>query len=93
MRQRPVRAALTGVERVVMPSGAGRWTYLGTAGDDRVRGSSAYTARGRGGDDVLVGSAADDVLLGGRGRDRVVGGRGEDRCRAEEVRGCERPAS
>lgn len=90
-RQRPVRATLMGVERVVMPSGAGRWTYLGTAGPDRVSGSSAYTARGRGGDDVLIGSAADDVLLGGRGRDRVVGGRGEDRCRGEELVGCERP--
>ena len=45
--------------------------------------------RGRGGDDVLIGSYADDVLLGGKGRDRVVGGRGEDRCRGEELVGCE----
>ena len=70
-----------------MPRQPGRWTYLGTPGDDRVAGGSAYTARGRGGDDVLRGSYADDVLLGGRGRDRVVGGRGDDRCRGEDLRG------
>ena len=73
-----------------MPHNAGRWTYLGTRGDDRVGGGAAYTARGRAGDDVLIGSAWDDVLLGGGGRDRVVGGRGVDRCRGEELVGCER---
>lgn len=87
--QPPVRAAVLGVERVQMPTRPGRWTYLGTSGDDRVSGGAAYTARGRGGDDVLIGSYADDVLLGGPGRDRVVGRRGDDRCRAEETIGCE----
>ena len=82
-----------------MPHNRGRWTYLGTPGDDRVGGGTAYIARGRGGDDVLIGSYADDVLLGGPGRDRVVGGRGDDRCRGEDLVGCEvelrapRPAS
>ena len=85
----PVRAAVVDVERVEMPPGAGRWTYLGTSGDDRVDGGASYTARGRGGDDVLRGSYADDVLLGGPGRDRIVGRRGDDRCRGEDVRGCE----
>jgi hypothetical protein len=72
-----------------MPSEPGRWTYLGTRGDDRVAGGYAYTARGRAGDDLIRGSYDDDVLLGGPGRDRVVGRRGEDRCRAEEVVSCE----
>ena len=84
-----VRSAVVHVERVSMPVGRGTWTYLGTLGDDRVTGRSAYTARGRGGDDEMRGSGGDDVLLGGRGDDRVVGGRGTDRCRAEEVIGCE----
>jgi Ca2+-binding RTX toxin-like protein len=88
---RRARATVTSFARVSMPHNYGRWTYLGTAGDDRVRGGAAYTARGRGGDDVLIGSFEGDVLLGGRGRDRVVGGRGTDRCRAEETRGCESP--
>jgi Ca2+-binding RTX toxin-like protein len=86
---RRTRAVVTSAEQVTMPHNAGRWTYLGTPGDDRVGGGAAYTARGRGGDDVLIGSARDDVLLGGGGRDRVVGGRGEDRCRGEELVGCE----
>jgi hypothetical protein len=77
------------VERVWMPHHPGRWTYLGTPDDDHVGGGSAYTARGRGGDDVLRGSYDDDVLLGGPGRDRVRGRRGADRCRGEDVRGCE----
>ena len=72
-----------------MPGSPGRWTYLGTSGDDRVSGYAAYTAKGRGGDDVLIGSYADDVLLGGPGRDRVRGRRGDDRCRGEDLRGCE----
>jgi len=88
-QRRPVRAAILDVERVVMPVNPGTWTYLGTRGDDRVVGARSYTAKGRGGDDVLIGSYADDVLLGGKGRDRVVGGRGEDRCRGEELVGCE----
>jgi Ca2+-binding RTX toxin-like protein len=87
----PVRAQVIEVERVRMPHNRGRWAYLGTAGDDRVTAGASYTARGRGGDDVLIGSYDDDVLMGGRGRDRVVGGRGRDRCRAETVRGCEFP--
>ena len=87
---RRTRAVIASVERVQMPHNRGHWTYLGTPGDDRVTGGAAYTARGRGGDDALIGSFADDVLLGGRGRDRVVGGRGEDRCRAEEATGCEK---
>ncbi|RYC09625.1 calcium-binding protein [Nocardioides zhouii] len=85
----PIRARVLDVERVRMPDGPGRWTYLGTPGDDRVVGGAAYTARGRDGDDVLIGSYADDVLLGGPGRDRVVGGRGDDRCRGEDMVGCE----
>lgn len=86
---RRTRTVVASAERVTMPHNAGRWTYLGTPDDDRVGGGSAYTARGRGGDDVLIGSAEGDVLLGGSGRDRVVGGRGEDRCRGEELVGCE----
>jgi Ca2+-binding RTX toxin-like protein len=85
----PVRARVLDVERVQMPHNRGRWTYLGTPGDDRVGGGAAYTAKGRGGDDVLIGSYTDDVLLGGPGRDRVVGGRGDDRCRGEDLVGCE----
>lgn len=88
----PVRAVVSGVERVVMPHNRGRWTYLGTPGDDHVSGGAAYTARGRGGDDVLVGSYADDVLLGGHGHDVARGGRGTDLCRAEDARHCERPS-
>ena len=87
---RRTRAVVSSAEQITMPHNAGRWTYLGTPGDDRVGGGAAYTARARGGDDVLIGSARDDVLLGGAGRDRVVGGRGEDRCRGEELVGCER---
>nr|WP_300046646.1 calcium-binding protein [uncultured Nocardioides sp.] len=86
---RRTRAVVASVEEITMPHNAGRWTYLGTRGDDRVGGGAAYTARGRAGDDVLIGSAWDDVLLGGGGRDRVVGGRGVDRCRGEELVGCE----
>ncbi|KRF36838.1 calcium-binding protein [Nocardioides sp. Soil805] len=84
-----LRVALDSLERVTMPVSPGRWTYLGTPGDDRVRGGAAYTARGRGGDDRLDGSYDDDVLLGGAGRDRVRGHRGTDRCRGEVVHGCE----
>lgn len=90
-RRSPVRAQVADVERVQMPHNRGRWTYLGTSGDDRVTAGASYTARGRGGDDVLIGSYDDDVLLGGQGRDRVVGGGGTDRCRAEALRGCEFP--
>ncbi len=79
-RRPGVRADVRDVERVTMPFSPGSWTYLGTGGDDRVRSGSAYIARGRGGD---------DVLLGGRGRDRIVGGRGRDRCRGEDLTGCE----
>ncbi len=86
----PVRSVVADVERVVMPHNRGRWTYLGTPGDDRVGGGAPYTARGRGGDDVLVGSYADDVLLGGPGDDVARGGGGTDRCRAEDARHCER---
>ena len=50
-----LRVALGSLERVTMPGSPGRWTYLGTLGDDRVRGGAAYTARGRGGDDRLDG--------------------------------------
>ncbi len=85
----PVRARVVGIERVQMPYDAGRWTSLGTPGEDHVEGMSAYMAKGRGGDDVLRGSYDDDVLLGGPGRDRVAGRRGVDRCRAEKVVGCE----
>jgi Ca2+-binding RTX toxin-like protein len=88
-RRPPVLARVVEVERVRMPSHPGRWTYLGTSGDDHVEGGYAYTAQGRGGDDVLLGSYDDDVLLGGRGRDRVRGRRGDDRCRGEDLRGCE----
>lgn len=88
---RRARATVASVERVAMPHNRGLWTYLGTSGDDHVAGGAAYTARGRGGNDVLRGSYADDVLLGGVGDDRVVGGRGADLCRAESVRGCEFP--
>ncbi len=84
-----MRARVLDVERVRMPSHPGRWTYLGTPGDDHVEGGSSYTAKGRGGDDVLLGSYDDDVLLGGPGRDRVRGRRGDDRCRGEDLRGCE----
>lgn len=90
---RRTRAVVSSAEQITMPHNAGRWTYLGTPGDDRVGGGAAYTGHGRGGDDVLIGSARDDVLLGGRGRDRIVGGRGEDRCRGEELVGCERRGS
>ena len=88
-RGRRTRAEIASVERVAMPGSRGRWTYLGTVGDDHVTGGAAYTARGRAGDDVLKGSSADDVLLGGTGDDRAVGGRGSDRCRAESRQGCE----
>jgi Ca2+-binding RTX toxin-like protein len=73
-----------------MPHSLGRWTYLGTSGDDFVRGWAAYTAKGRGGDDRLIGSSEDDVLLGGSGRDWLRGHRGTDRCHGEVTRGCER---
>ncbi len=86
----PVRARVLDVERVAMPHNRGRWTYLGTPGDDHVSGGMAYTARGRAGDDVMVGSFADDVLLGGPGHDVARAGRGDDRCRAEDARHCER---
>ena len=88
-RRPTVRARVVDVERVRMPSHPGRWSYLGTPGDDHVEGGYAYTARGRGGDDVLLGSFDDDVLLGGPGRDRLRGRRGDDRCRGEDLRGCE----
>lgn len=87
---RRIRLDVDSVERVQMPSNDGRWVYLGTAGDDRVSSGAAYTAKGRGGDDVLLGSYGDDVLLGGGGRDKARGGRGTDRCSAEQTRGCER---
>lgn len=90
---RRTRAVVASAEQITMPHNAGLWAYLGTSGDDRVNGGAAYAARGRGGDDVLVGSARDDVLLGGGGRDRVIGGRGEDRCRGEDLIGCELPGS
>lgn len=92
-RRPAVHAAVLDVERVRMPYDLAHWTYLGTRGDDRVVGFAAYTARGRGGDDVLIGSRADDVLLGGPGHDRVVGRAGDDRCRGEDLAGCERAAS
>ncbi len=38
----PVRSVVADVERVVMPHNRGRWTYLGTPGDDRGWGADSH---------------------------------------------------
>jgi len=81
-------ATLLSVRSVHLP-GAGRWVFRGTSAADIVRGASAFTAYGRGGDDRLRGSVEDDVLRGGAGQDVARGGDGEDLCRAEDERRCE----
>lgn len=58
----------------------GRCTIVGTAHDDRLRGTSGTDVIcGHGGDDAIRGGRGDDVLIGGGGRDRLYGGPGNDR--------------
>ena len=54
-------------------------TMVGTAGDDRINGTSRVDViSGLGGDDVLRGLGRQDVLCGGKGRDQLFGIRGPD---------------
>jgi Ca2+-binding RTX toxin-like protein len=71
----------------------GNWllemTYLLTAGDNRMNGSSSGdridglqghdVIFGLDGNDVLFGSEGDDTMVGGQGNDRVIGGTGNDK--------------
>jgi Ca2+-binding RTX toxin-like protein len=55
-------------------------TIVGTAGDDRLRGTPGRDVIvGRGGSDVIRGLAGNDLLCGGGGDDVVVGSDGRDR--------------
>lgn len=55
-------------------------TIIGTAGDDRLTGTSgADVIAGLGGDDNIKGGGGDDVICGGDGSDSLFGGRGDDR--------------
>jgi Ca2+-binding RTX toxin-like protein len=57
-----------------------RATIVGTAGDDRLRGTQGRDVIvGRGGNDVIRGLGGNDLLCGGGGGDLVVGGDGRDR--------------
>ena len=63
-------------------------TIVGTAGDDRIKGTSHSdvifagagndTVDGRGGNDIICGGAGRDKLRGGAGNDRIFGGSGND---------------
>lgn len=70
-------------------------TLTGTSGPNylRVWGAPNQTqpnvVRGRGGDDVLVGSNVSDILIGGEGEDVAKGRGGVDRCSAETRNGCD----
>ena len=55
-------------------------TIIGTAGNDRIRGSKdADTINALAGNDRVVARAGDDVVDAGPGADRVFGNRGNDR--------------
>jgi hypothetical protein len=55
-------------------------TQLGTAGADRLTGTSGDDVLcGRAGNDQLTGGGGDDLLLGDAGNDRLDGGTGADR--------------
>ncbi|MDN5767924.1 MAG: hypothetical protein L0H96_19560 [Humibacillus sp.] len=57
------------------------WTnlILGTAGDDRIRGTDeADLILGMGGNDVIEGGGGRDSIYGGNGNDRLDGQAGDD---------------
>ena len=57
-----------------------RATIVGTAGDDRLRGTPGRDVIvGRGGGDLIRGRGGNDLLCGGGGSDLVFGGDGRDR--------------
>jgi len=53
---------------------------LGSGGDDLLLGDATYKNKlnGRGGDDVLIGTAGGDTLIGGAGNDTLIGDAGGD---------------
>ena len=71
-----------------------RCTNAGTAGSDRLRGTSKRDVicglggndriYGLAGNDVLIGGPGNDTLVGGKGRDRLLGGAGKDRISARD---------
>jgi len=87
--KRQARGKVRYVNQVILPIGA--WTLIGTSGDEKLeapRGVTdprrrGVTIRGRGGDDVLIGSEYDDVLVGGGGTDEACGRGGDDEIDAE----------
>jgi Ca2+-binding RTX toxin-like protein len=82
----------SGYEQVTLDDGV-RWTFRGSAADERVDvyyGAAAVVLLGLGGDDVLMGTQYDDVLDGGPGRDVLRADVGRDTCRAgERLHRCE----
>ncbi len=70
-------------------SGAPRWTYVVTDGDDTISGSAGAdvvsagsgndVVTGNGGNDALYGNDGNDTLDGGTGNDKLYGGAGTDR--------------
>ncbi len=82
----PVRAAVARVERVAMPHDAGRWTYLGTAGDDHVE-ERVVVHRKRPRRRRRPHRVVRRRRAARRSRHGTAWwvGRGDDRCRAEEL--------
>lgn len=75
---RRIGAVLTALALVVA-SAAWAATFRGTAGNDRLVGTSkADRMDGYRGKDRLSGRGGGDTIRGGRGRDRLIGKRGHD---------------
>jgi Ca2+-binding RTX toxin-like protein len=84
----PSTLSATGFERLELATYGFVWTVTGTSARDRVgaSGSAGTTFRGRGGDDLFLGSASDDSFFGGPGTDRNLGmGIGTNHCESVEV--------
>lgn len=85
----PATGTVTSVHRVILPIGS--WTLIGTSAGEALwapRGVTdperrGVTIRGRGGDDIIIGTEYDDVLIGGDGVDEVCGRGGADEIEAE----------
>jgi Putative glucoamylase/RTX calcium-binding nonapeptide repeat (4 copies) len=74
--ERAVRPAVAVEEFSVEPRGC---TITGTAGDDRLYGTSRDdVVCGLGGNDVISAGGGDDAVFGDAGDDRVAGGDGDD---------------
>lgn len=64
---------------LLIATGAGAQTIVGTSGSDTITGGAdSDTIVGRVGDDVLLGNQGNDIIAGGQNEDAIAGGQGSD---------------